>query len=152
MSFSKHSMVANGTSFFCAKQGDKNKKGLGRQNVAFYKGVQVDSLRNTELACSSTRDGKERSFRRKTSPKRMITTTIKCDHHKIDLTSVYFPHSGFADMHIEKMCKKHRITLQEKHIRIIAGDFNAQLGPGIDLEKDYVGEHTTGQPNKKRSG
>ena len=37
----------------------------------------------------------------------------------------------------------------KKHIRIIAGDFDAQIGPGIDSERDHVGEHTKGQSNKR---
>ena len=40
-------------------------------------------------------------------------------------------------------------TATTKHIRIIAGDFNAQLGLGTDSERDFVGEHTTGQSNKR---
>ena len=35
----------------------------------------------------------------------MITTTIKCDQRKIELTSVYIPHSGYADVLTEKMYK-----------------------------------------------
>ena len=31
----------------------------------------------------------------------------------------------------------------------MAGDFNAQLRPGIDSECDLVGKHTTGEPNKR---
>ena len=33
---------------------------------------------------------------------RMITSTIKCDHRKIELTSVYFHHSGNADCNNKK--------------------------------------------------
>ena len=76
----------------------------------------------------------------------MITTTIKYDQRKIKLTSVYFSHSGYADMHIEKMYENietHCNNIQ--HIRIIEGDFDAQLGPGIHSERD----HTTGQSNKR---
>ena len=36
---------------------------------------------------------------------RITTTTIKWDQRKIELTSVYFTHSGYADMHMEKMYK-----------------------------------------------
>ena len=46
--------------------------------------------------------------------------------------------------------QKHRDPLQQqKHIRIIAGGFNAQLGLGIDSERDNVGEHTMGQSNNR---
>ena len=58
----------------------------------------------------------------------MITATNKCDQRKRELTSVYFPHSGHADMHFEKMYKNIEIHRNnEKHVRISAGDFNAQL-------------------------
>ena len=80
----------------------------------------------------------------------MIITSIKCDHQKIDRTSVYLPHLEYADMHMEKMYKNVESHCNNrKHIRIIAGDLNAQFGLGIDSEKDYSGEHTTGQPNKR---
>ena len=36
---------------------------------------------------------------------RMITTTSKCHQRRIELTSVYFLHSGYADVHIEKCTK-----------------------------------------------
>ena len=52
-------------------------------------------------------------------------------------------------MRIEKMYKNIESHCNKKHIRTIAGDVNAQLGPGIDSEKEYVGEHITGQPNKR---
>ena len=34
---------------------------------------------------------------------RMITDTIKYQHRRIELASVYFCHSGSTDVHIEKM-------------------------------------------------
>ena len=52
-------------------------------------------------------------------------------------------------LHIEKTYENIESLCNKKHIRIIAGDFNAQNGPGIDYEKDYVGEHTKGQPNRR---
>ena len=50
--------------------------------------------------------------------------------------SVYFPHSKYADHHIEKMYKtieKHMLN-NKKYIPIIGGDFNAELGPGKGTE------------------
>ena len=52
----------------------------------------------------------------------------------MELTSVYFHHLGYAHMHVEKM---HKII----ETRIIAGFFNAQLGLGIDSERDRVEPH-----------
>ena len=56
--------------------------------------------------------------------------------------SVYFPHSKYADHHIEKMYKtieKH-MTNNEKCIPIIGGDFNAELGLGKGTECKSVGK------------
>ena len=41
---------------------------------------------------------------------RAITTTILVNQQHIKLMSVYFPHSKFADHHIEKMYIQSRIT------------------------------------------
>ena len=63
---------------------------------------------------------------------RAIKTTILVNRRRIDLMSVYFPHSKYADHHVEKMYKtieKH-MTNSKKCILIIGGDFNAELGPG----------------------
>ena len=65
---------------------------------------------------------------------RMITTTIKCDQRKIELTSGYFLHSGHEGMHIENMFNNTKTHCNNnKHTRIIAGNFNAQVGLGIAL-------------------
>ena len=67
---------------------------------------------------------------------RAIKTTILVNRQHIDLMSVYFPHSKYADHHIEKMYKtieKH-MTNNKKCIPIIGGDFNAELGPGKGTE------------------
>ena len=58
--------------------------------------------------------------------------------------SVYFPHSKYADHHIEKMYKtneKH-MTNNKKCIPIIGGDFNAELGLGKGTECKSVGKYT----------
>ena len=57
-----------------------------------------------------------------------ITTTILVNRQHNKLMSVYFPHSKYADHHIEKMYKtieKHMLNNQ-KYIPIIGGDFNAE--------------------------
>ena len=57
--------------------------------------------------------------------------------------SVYFPRSGYADHHVEKAYKaieKH--TKSKKFIQIVGGDFNAELGPGIGIERISVGLHS----------
>ena len=65
--------------------------------------------------------------------------------------SVYFPHSKYADHHIEKMYKtieKH-MTNKKKCIPIIGGDFNAELGPGKGTECKSVGKYTLNESNKR---
>ena len=72
---------------------------------------------------------------------RAITTTILVNRQHIKLMSVYFPHSKYADHHIEKMYKtieKHMVH-NFKYIPIIGGDFNAELGPGKGTERQSVG-------------
>ena len=65
--------------------------------------------------------------------------------------SVYFPHSKYADHHIEKMYKtieKH-MTNNKKSILIIGGDFNAELGPGKGTKCKSVGKYTLNESNKR---
>ena len=72
---------------------------------------------------------------------RVIKTTILVNRQHIDLMSVCFPHSKYADHHIEKMHKtieKH-MTNNKKCIPIIGGDFNAELGHGKGTECKSVG-------------
>ena len=82
---------------------------------------------------------------------RAIKTTIMVNRRRIDLMSVYFPHSKYADHHIEKMYKtieKH-MPNNKKCIPIIGGDFNAELGPGKGSECKSVGKHTLNESNKR---
>ena len=82
---------------------------------------------------------------------RAIKTTIMVNRQHIDLMSVYFPHSKYADHHIEKMYKpieKH-MTNSKKCIPIIGGDFNAELGPGRGTECKSVGKYTLNESNKR---
>ena len=82
---------------------------------------------------------------------RAIKTTILVNRRRIDLMSVYFPHSKYADHHIEKMyptIEKH-MTNNKKCIPIIGGDFNAELGPGKGAECKSVGKYTLNESNKR---
>ena len=82
---------------------------------------------------------------------RAITTTILVNRQHIKLMSVYFPHSKYADHHIEKMYKtieKHMAHCN-KHIPIIGGDFNAELGPGKGTECKSVGRYILNESNKR---
>ena len=62
---------------------------------------------------------------------RATTTTILVNRQHIKLMSVYFPHSKYADHHVEKMYKtieKH--MMNKKYIPIVGGGFGAGLGLG----------------------
>ena len=43
--------------------------------------------------------------------------------------------------------RKH--TKSKKSIQIVAGDFNADLGPGIGVERVSVGPHTLKESNRR---
>ena len=82
---------------------------------------------------------------------RAISTTILVNRQHIKLMSVYFPHSKYADHHIEKMYKtieKHMAHC-DKYIPIIGGDFNAELGLGKGTERRSVGRYTRNEGNKR---
>ena len=57
------------------------------------------------------------------------------------------PHSGYPD-HFEKTYKSILSTIEnEKSMKIISGDFNAELGPGEGIELSSVGHYTLNNAN-----
>ena len=66
---------------------------------------------------------------------RIVAMSISVNKHPIMLMSVYMPHSGYADHHVEKVYRTIAKMLEgEKGMKIIGGDFNAELSPGEGLE------------------
>ena len=80
---------------------------------------------------------------------RMATTTIKYQQRRIELASVYFLRTGTLTFTSRKCTNASRTTATKKQNTIIAGDSNAQLGPGDDSDRDYVGKHAMREPNKR---
>ena len=81
---------------------------------------------------------------------RAITATIVVNRQRIKLMSVYFPHSKYADHHIEKMYKtieKHT-TNCKIYTPIVGGSFNAELGLH-GTECISVGRYTLNEGNKR---
>ena len=79
---------------------------------------------------------------------RIVAMLISVNKHPIVLMSVYMPHSGYADHHVEKVYKTINKMLEgEKGMKIIGGDFNAELGPGEGLELSAVGHYTLNKGN-----
>ena len=70
---------------------------------------------------------------------RAITTTILVNRHHIKLMSVYFLHSKYAE----------HMAHCNKHIPIIGGDSNAELGPGKGTESKSVGRYTLYESYKR---
>ena len=49
------------------------------------------------------------------------------------------PHSGYPDHQLEKT---YRVIGADRNMKIIGGDFNAELGPGVGVELTCVGHYT----------
>ena len=82
------------------------------------------------------------------SCERVVALSISVNKQPITLVSVYMPHSGYADHHIEKTYKTILSTIgKEKSMKIIGGDFNAELGQGEGMELSSVGHYTLNKAN-----
>ena len=80
---------------------------------------------------------------------RAIAVSITVNSQPVLLMSVYFFHSGYADHHVEKVYRAiEQHTKSKKAIQIVGGDFNAELRPGIGVERVSVGQHTLNEGNK----
>ena len=94
---------------------------------------------------------RQRSIDTEYISERAITTMIMVNHQRIKLISVYFPHYGYPDHHIDKMHRtneKHTSS-SKKSIQTVGGYFNAELGPGYGVERAIVGPHTFNEGNKR---
>ena len=79
---------------------------------------------------------------------RVVAMSISVNRQPIVLMSVYMPHSGYADHHVEKVYKTILKTIEkDKSAKIIGGDFNAELGPGVGFEISAVGHYTLNKAN-----
>ena len=81
---------------------------------------------------------------------RAIATSVTVKTLRITLMSVNMPHSGYADHHVEKAKNMiEKVIKPTRHMLIIGGDFNAELGPGIGTERRSVGQQTLNEANKR---
>ena len=81
---------------------------------------------------------------------RVVAMSITVNKNPIVLMSVYLPHSGYADYHVEKTYKAIiDITKGDQCAKIIGGDFNAELGPGEGVELSAVGHYTLNKVNAR---
>ena len=62
---------------------------------------------------------------------RVVAMSISINKQPIVLMSVYMPHSGYADHHVEKVYKTIiKMIERDNSIKIIGGDFNCRARPG----------------------
>ena len=81
---------------------------------------------------------------------RVVATSTTVNKHRVVLMSVYLPHSGYADHHVERTYKTIIDTIKkDKCAKIIGGDFNAELGPGEGVELSAVGHYTLNKVNAR---
>ena len=79
---------------------------------------------------------------------RVVALSISVNKQPITLVSVYMPHSGYPDHNIEKTYKTILSTIgKENCMKMIGGDFHAELGPGEGIELSSVGHYTLNKAN-----
>ena len=79
---------------------------------------------------------------------RVIAASISVNKQPRILVSVYMPHSGYPDHEVEKTYKTITTAIEkDKSMKIIGGDFNAELGPGEGIELSSVGHCTLNKAN-----
>ena len=66
---------------------------------------------------------------------RVVAASITVNQQPIILVSSYLPHSGYLDNQVERAYKTITTMMdREKRMKIIGGDFDAELGPGDGIE------------------
>ena len=78
----------------------------------------------------------------------VVAVSISVNRQPLVLMSVYLPHSGYADHHVEKVFKTIlKKNVKERCAKIIGVDINAALGPGEGVELSAVGHCTLNKAN-----
>ena len=79
------------------------------------------------------------------------STSITVNKQHVLLMSAYFTHSGCADHHVEKIHRSNgKLTKsKKKSFQMVGGYFNAELRPGLGVERVSVGPHKFREGNKR---
>ena len=81
---------------------------------------------------------------------RATAASVIINKQPITLLSVYMPHSGYADHHVQKAYDMiQNVIRSDRSMQIIGGDFNAELGPGIGIEQTSAGQYTLKEANSR---
>ena len=73
---------------------------------------------------------------------RVVAASISVNKQPITLVSTYMPHCGYPDHQVEK----YRVIGADRNMKIIRGDFNAELGPELVLNYHVLATtHSTKQ-------
>ena len=84
----------------------------------------------------------------KSVSERVIAASISVNRHPVTLISAYMPHSGYPDHQVEKTYETiRRVIGTDKNMKIIAGNFNDELGSGDGVEQTSVGHYTLKKTN-----
>ena len=79
---------------------------------------------------------------------RVVAASITVNKQPIILVSAYLPHSGYPDHQVQRTYKTITTAIEkDKSMKIIGGDFNAELGPGGGIELSSVGHYTLNKAN-----
>ena len=82
------------------------------------------------------------------APERVVAASISVKKQPINLVSEYMPNSGYPDHQVEKTYKSITTAIEkDKSMKIIGGDFNAELGPGEGIELSSFGHYTLNEAN-----
>ena len=74
---------------------------------------------------------------------RVIAASISVHKQPITLVITYMPHSGYPEHQVEKMYDMIlRVIGTDKSMKMIGGDLNAELGPGMGVGQASVGHYT----------
>ena len=79
-----------------------------------------------------------------------VVATSNSDNKKPITFGKNMPHSGYPDHHVERAYETIRRAIdKDRNMKIIGGDFNAEMGAGIGIEQASVGHYDPSESNKK---
>ena len=79
---------------------------------------------------------------------RVVAASVSVNKQSKTLVSTCMPHSGYPDHQVVRAYETIRkVVDKDRNMKIIGGDFNAELGPGTGIELTCVGHYTLNKAN-----